>query len=168
MDFKIIISPSALQDLKDVFDFISVDSVQAATDYCSGLPSTAELLPDSPRMGRPSPEFNDENIRDLVLRNNRFVCHLDSEQGPIEIARFWHGARGYLSDELDQQRQFPFRATTKELNISFLRGVALRRVSMGPKTYRSLQSTRSMSHPARLRKKVISKGLVATMASSSG
>jgi len=101
MDFRVIISPSARCDLRECCDYISGDDPLAAERYCIRLIELAESLAPNPEMGRICPEFADSSIRDIVYKNHRIVYRLNRDQKLVEIARFWHGARGYLPDELE-------------------------------------------------------------------
>jgi plasmid stabilization system protein ParE len=54
------------------------------------LISSVKRLADFPELGRVVPEFDDPSIREIVVRSYR-VDHADCR---VDIARFWHGARG--------------------------------------------------------------------------
>ena len=49
-----------------------------------------------PRLGKVVREFEDENIRELVLSPFRIVYRIDNERGVLGVARYWHVRRGYL------------------------------------------------------------------------
>jgi toxin ParE1/3/4 len=42
------------------------------------------------------PEFVDETIRELVVRNYRIVYRVNHDKRAIEIIRFWHASRAIL------------------------------------------------------------------------
>lgn len=42
------------------------------------------------------PEFNDCNIRQLILRPYRIIYRVEADKKQISIARFWHTSRGDL------------------------------------------------------------------------
>ena len=80
MGYQIILSPSARRDLRDIVRYISLDSPTRAADF--------------PEMGRVVPEFDDPSIREIVVRSYRIIHRIDPGDCRVEIARFWHGARG--------------------------------------------------------------------------
>ena len=102
MAWAIIISPLAREDLRECAEYIAQFGPTAAKRYCGGLIRTAEESASNPLLGRMSPEFGDPEIRDIVFRNHRVVYRAIEDRKVIEIARFWHGARGYLPDDLDK------------------------------------------------------------------
>ena len=54
----------------------------------------AEALAAFPQMGRVVPEFQQEDLREIICRSYRIIHRVRPEQKCIEIVRFWHGARG--------------------------------------------------------------------------
>lgn len=42
------------------------------------------------------PEFNDVNIRQLILRPYRIIYRVEEPICQVSVARFWHTARGFL------------------------------------------------------------------------
>ncbi|MFM7578396.1 MAG: type II toxin-antitoxin system RelE/ParE family toxin [Microcystaceae cyanobacterium] len=49
-----------------------------------------------PFRGRVVPEFNDVNIRQLILRPYRIIYRVEEPIRQVSVARFWHTARGFL------------------------------------------------------------------------
>jgi|SRR4051794_26085001 toxin ParE1/3/4 len=94
MGYQIVLSPSARRDLRDIVRYISLDSPDRAVAFGQFLLSNARRLADFPEMGRVVPEFNDPVIREIVVRSYRVIYRLDHSDYRIEVARFWHGARG--------------------------------------------------------------------------
>jgi plasmid stabilization system protein ParE len=45
-------------------------------------------------MGREVPEIGDKAVREIIVRSYRVVYRVQHSRGEVEIARFWHGARG--------------------------------------------------------------------------
>ena len=45
-------------------------------------------------MGRVVPEFDDPCIREIIVRSYRVIYRLDHGDCRVDVARFWHGARG--------------------------------------------------------------------------
>lgn len=94
MAFKLIWSPTARFDLKDIAAFIAEDSVSAAERFVRSLFQTVERLADFPESGRIVPEFGDPAIREVIRKPCRIVYRVDTRKHIVEIARVWHAARG--------------------------------------------------------------------------
>ncbi len=94
MAFKLIWSPSARLDLKDIAAFIAEDSPSAADRFVRGLFQAVERLADFPDSGRIVPEFGDSNIREIIRKPCRIVYRIRRRKRTIEVARVWHSARG--------------------------------------------------------------------------
>jgi toxin ParE1/3/4 len=94
VDFKLIWSPSARFDLKDIAGFIAEDSPSAAERFVRGLFHAVERLADFPESGRIVPEFGDPTVREVVRKPCRIVYRVDRRRRTVEIARVWHAARG--------------------------------------------------------------------------
>ncbi|HWD94143.1 MAG TPA: type II toxin-antitoxin system RelE/ParE family toxin [Verrucomicrobiae bacterium] len=94
MDFKIILSPRAIQDLQEIVRYISFDNPVRAESFGRELITKTRLLAAFPEMGRVVPEFGDQNTRELVHLSYRIVYRVLRKKQSIEVSRFWHGARG--------------------------------------------------------------------------
>jgi plasmid stabilization system protein ParE len=94
MAFKLIWSPTARLDLKDIAAFIAEDSPSATDRFVRSLFQTVERLADFPESGRIVPEFGDPNIREVIRKPCRIVYRIRRRKCTIEIARVWHAARG--------------------------------------------------------------------------
>src|SRR4051812_10067252 len=94
MDYKIVFSEPSIEDLENIVRFIAKDNPQAAARFGAKLIESVRNLSAFPRLGRVVPEKNDENIRELVFKSYRIFCRVKEDSHTIEIARFWHAARG--------------------------------------------------------------------------
>ncbi len=94
MAFKLIWSPSARLDLKDIATFIAEDSPSAAERFVRSLFQAVERLGDFPESGRIVPEFGDPDIREVIRKPCRIVYRVRRRKRTLEIARVWHAARG--------------------------------------------------------------------------
>ena len=94
MAFRLIWSPTAKFDLKDIAAFIAEDSTSAAERFVRSLFHSVERLADFPESGRIVPEFNDPVLREIIRKPCRIVYRVDNRKRTIEIARVWHAARG--------------------------------------------------------------------------
>jgi plasmid stabilization system protein ParE len=94
MDFKIILSPRAIQDLREIVRYISFDNPVRAESFGRELIAKTRLLVSFPEMGRVVPEFDELDIREIIHKSYRIVYRVRLEKRTIEVSRFWHGARG--------------------------------------------------------------------------
>jgi toxin ParE1/3/4 len=94
MDYRVVLSPSARADLRDIVRYISFDAPDRALQFGLFLISRTRLLAQSPELGRVVPEFQDAFIREIVVRLYRVVYRLDDSRHLVEVIRFWHAARG--------------------------------------------------------------------------
>lgn len=94
MACRITWSPSARLDLLDLKDYISLDSPEIAKRFIASLFKAVERLEEFPLSGRVVPEFEDEQLREIIRKPCRIVYRLNSDNSVIEIVRVWHAARG--------------------------------------------------------------------------
>jgi toxin ParE1/3/4 len=94
MAFKLIWSPSARLDLKEIALFIDQDNPSAAKRFVKGLVQAVKRLADFPMAGRVVPEIGKPHIREIMRRPCRIVYRITHEKQEIEIMRIWHSARG--------------------------------------------------------------------------
>jgi Plasmid stabilization system protein len=95
MGWKVILAPSAGADLESIVRYIARHNSDAAARIGYELVVRAESLAQFPEIGRLVPEFHQRNLREIVCRSYRIIYRVLPEQQSIEIARFWHGARGF-------------------------------------------------------------------------
>ena len=94
MAYKLIWSPAARDDLRDIVSFILRDSRQRAETFGYRLISETDKLQNFSELGRVVPEYSNPTIREIIVRSYRIVYRVDHAQKLIEIARVWHAARG--------------------------------------------------------------------------
>jgi plasmid stabilization system protein ParE len=94
MDYQVSVSPSARADLCDIVRYISFDAPDRALQFGRFLVSRTKKLAQFPELGRVVPEFGDKGIREIVVRSYRVIYRVDHARRTVEVARFWHGARG--------------------------------------------------------------------------
>jgi toxin ParE1/3/4 len=94
MGYQVALSPSARRDLRDVVRYISLDSTERAVIFGQFLVSSTKRLADFPEMGRVVPEFDNPAIREIIVRSYRVIYRVDHDDCRVDVARFWHGARG--------------------------------------------------------------------------
>lgn len=94
MDYQVVLSPSARADLRSIVRFISFDAPDTALQFGQFLVSQTKRLAQFPELGRVVPEFDDDLLREIIVRSYRIVYRLDHSKHLIEIVRFWHAGRG--------------------------------------------------------------------------
>jgi plasmid stabilization system protein ParE len=88
-------SLTAGNDLQDIENFIARDSVLHAITFVDRMVESAETLLKTPQIGRTVPEFNRQDLRELLFRNYRIVYLLQHDE--IFILRVVHGSRDLLA-----------------------------------------------------------------------
>jgi toxin ParE1/3/4 len=81
----------ALRDLRDIGSFIRRDNPAAARRWVNLLQDRAEQAADVPRAGRVVPEFEREEIREILFKGYRIVYFLGSSE--IFIMAVFEGHR---------------------------------------------------------------------------
>lgn len=94
MDYQVILSPRAIQDLAEIVRYISLDNPIAAEKLGHALIDAALSLQKFPERGRLVPEFADGITRELIYQSYRIVYRVIVERNTIAVSRFWHAARG--------------------------------------------------------------------------
>ena len=91
---RLIFSPSARQDLTEIFDFIARDKPVAASNWIDLIEEKCKLLAETPEFGEKRPEY-DANIRSSLV--GRYVIFYRSIGIGIEIVRVISGDRDIRS-----------------------------------------------------------------------
>ncbi len=88
---KIIWSELALENLKNIHDYISKDSLIYANRVIEKIILRIEQLEKFPRSGRVVPELNNISIRELIQYNYRIIYKVASQK--VYIVRIHHSAK---------------------------------------------------------------------------
>jgi toxin ParE1/3/4 len=96
MDYEVILSPKALDDLGDIIIYISQDNPSAAKLFGKKLVEEIRVLEKLPKVGSVVPEIQDENIRQLVKKPYRIIYRIEEENKRVSVSRFWHSSRDNL------------------------------------------------------------------------
>jgi len=91
---NIKIEQDAKEDLKQIRDYISKDSIYYADKTVNEIINKTEYLLMFPYMGRKIPEFNDTNFRELIYKSYRILYKVNSK---IYILKIFHHSRDILS-----------------------------------------------------------------------
>lgn len=82
----------ALEDLKEIFQFISRDSKRYAKIQVVKLRARTKTLKTYPFAGRVVPEFTDSRFREIIEGNYRIIYKIVSSD-QIDIITIHHAAR---------------------------------------------------------------------------
>jgi addiction module RelE/StbE family toxin len=88
---KVLWTENSIQDLLAIKEFISLDSTDRAEKWISELYSSGENLATFSQRGRVVPEFNQEDIRELLIENYRLVYRIKTTS--VEILTVFEGHR---------------------------------------------------------------------------
>jgi toxin ParE1/3/4 len=88
---KIEWTQPAVQDLESIRDYISRDSEYYAARFIEKIIKTVENLEKFPMLGRPVPEIENENIREIFLQNYRVFYRIETKR--LLVLAIIHGAR---------------------------------------------------------------------------
>ncbi|MCX5894414.1 MAG: type II toxin-antitoxin system RelE/ParE family toxin [Proteobacteria bacterium] len=91
MAWTIIWTQSAWNDLEAAADYISKDSPRYAASFVQEVCDAVRSLNALAFRGRVVPEFDDTNIRELLLKSYRLIYQVTAQK--IYILGLIHGAR---------------------------------------------------------------------------
>ena len=94
MGCKVILTPQAQDDLKEIVSFIARHNPARAKSFGYELIDHALTLAELPERGRVVPEISELSVREIVHRPYRIIYEIFPEQNAVYVLRFWHGARG--------------------------------------------------------------------------
>lgn len=87
-----VLAPAAVEDVDDIWLHIARDDIDAAERVLDELEKACELISRNPRVGHVREDLADSSVRFWPVRSYLIVYRPDGP--PLEIVRFWHGARG--------------------------------------------------------------------------
>ena len=82
----------AKEDLRNIAEFISRDSVYYAEKQLIKLYQSAAVLYEHPEIGRPVPEYEMPNLRQLLVSQYRLIYFIVNDSR-IDIVTVHHSAR---------------------------------------------------------------------------
>lgn len=94
MAWRIVWSHTAVEDLREIVQFIARESAEAAGRLAERLVGRIEQAAALPFSNRAVPEKADATIREVILRPYRIIYYVDERREAIHILRIWHAARG--------------------------------------------------------------------------
>ena len=91
---KLVVAPSARQDLSDIFDYIARDKPIAAAKWVEKIEEKCKLIATTPEFGERRPEYGSQ-IRSSVV--GRYVIFFRPLENGIEVVRVIAGDRDIRS-----------------------------------------------------------------------
>ena len=91
MDYEVVWSPEAAEDLLSIAEYIGRDSDFYATAVVTKVLEAAQSIGKFPYVGRVVPERGDDTIRERFVYSYRLIYHISSHQ--ILITAIIHGKR---------------------------------------------------------------------------
>lgn len=90
---QVIWSPSALDDVDAIAEFIARDSIDHAALFVKRLISATDRLSSFPNSGRIIPEIGNESCREIIYGSYRIMYRIVNDE--IWITGIVHGARNW-------------------------------------------------------------------------
>ena len=91
---KIVWTELSVEDLREIFDYISKNSTQYAKITVDRIYKRANQISSNPKSGRIVPEINDESLRELIVGKYRLIYYIVNEYN-VDILRVYHSARSF-------------------------------------------------------------------------
>lgn len=91
MDFKLIWSPQAIEDIEAIAEYIARDSASYAESTVERIFQAPEKLMQFPKLGRVVPEKNDESVREIFVFQYRIIYEIVVSE--IHVLTVVHGKR---------------------------------------------------------------------------
>lgn len=91
MAHRVSWSRRALKDVEGIAEYIAADSPTYSGIVVKKIISQTRVLAQLPRCGRKVPEFDDENVRELIVYSYRVIYRVLEDE--VLIAAVIHGKR---------------------------------------------------------------------------
>ena len=89
---KVILTPQAREDLREIVTFMERDSADKASAFANLLIDNAHSIATLPQPGCIVPELADESIREIIHGSYRIIYLSDKNAGTVFVLRFSHVA----------------------------------------------------------------------------
>lgn len=88
----------ALDDLEAIRDYIGKDSPYYGRQFIERIFDAAEKLLDHPKMGRPVPEADRDDVRELIYQGYRIIYRTKPDR--VQVITVVHGSRNLAAKEV--------------------------------------------------------------------
>ena len=97
MDFKLIWSESAIEDLGAIVRFIALrDGADMARQIGFGIYDRVQMLIRHPEAGSALAEKQDARWRKLIFKSWKIAYRIDREARVVYVVRIWHASRNEI------------------------------------------------------------------------
>lgn len=93
MDYTVIWSEAAIEDLREICSYIAADNPDAAGRVGKGILDHVHILTSFPFIGPSYPRGSDGTLREIIFRPYRIFYDVSESDGVVEILHVWHSAR---------------------------------------------------------------------------
>jgi plasmid stabilization system protein ParE len=100
VDYEVVLTQAALNDLDEIVEYIGRDDMRAARRIALDLLRRAESLSKMPRRGKSIRARS--GVRRLVRNPYLIIYRIAEAERTVSVLRFWHGARDPNSLPLDE------------------------------------------------------------------
>jgi plasmid stabilization system protein ParE len=90
--------PGALDHLEEIYNHLAEDNRSAARRLVEQIIAATERLSEFPESGRVAPQFDDPQVREVIVRKYRIAYR--PKENVVAIAAVHHGARDLVTQEL--------------------------------------------------------------------
>jgi len=88
-----------VDDLKDIYDYISRDSIKYAKIQVIRIKTRTKILKALPFSGKMVPEYNDERFREIIEGSYRIIYKI-VDDSMVDILTIHHSARDLSKREI--------------------------------------------------------------------
>jgi addiction module RelE/StbE family toxin len=96
---KIVWTELSVEDLREIFDYISKNSTHYARITVDRIYKRANQVSANPKSGRIIPEIDDESFRELIVGKYRLIYYIVNENR-VDILRVYHSARSFSESDV--------------------------------------------------------------------
>jgi plasmid stabilization system protein ParE len=93
MDYGIVWSGDALDDIDALARYIARDSILYAQQMVSDIMRSGDALTSQPTRGRIVPELSDPTIRELFIYSYRLIYQIHESEHEVHVLAVLHGKR---------------------------------------------------------------------------
>ncbi len=96
---KVKWTENAIENLTGIYEYIAINSKTYAKRTVDRITRRSEQIADHPCSGRKVPEYNAEDIREIIEKPYRLIYRIKQDQ--IDVLAVIHGARMLTDDFLE-------------------------------------------------------------------
>jgi addiction module RelE/StbE family toxin len=96
---KIVWTELSVEDLREIFDYISKNSTLYARITVDRIFKRADQISTNPKSGRIVPEINNESLRELIMGKYKLIYYIVNEYR-IDILKVYHSARSFSDSDV--------------------------------------------------------------------